>query len=538
MMPRRNGLAPGAVLGLALAVAIGQAPAASAAEPTVASAPTRDHAWVREQVDAVVDRYDLPGIAVGLVEDGEATLVHTSGELVLGSGEPVTPRSLFKIASNSKGMTAAVLARLVDAGKLAWDDPVVRHLPQFRMHDPWVTENMQVRDLLIHNSGLPQGAGDLMLWPGPNDFTREDIINGLAHLKPERSFRSGYAYDNLLYVVAGEVAAAAGGASYEELVRREVFEPLGLERCQVGAFDRDAVGDIAQPHMRLDGVHVAYALDPPRVPEITSAAAGGIRCGLEDMLAWAQAWLDPDRAPDWLSAEQRKAMWTAHTPLPVPARQHDWSRTRLRAYGYGWRLADVHGQWSVSHTGTLGGMYSVLHLLPDRDSGFMVMINGSGDAARTVLDQVLVEYLLGEGGDRDAVHYANALAASAAGRTASGRAPDVSVREPAAPSAMAGWLGTWRDPWFGEVTVCEAGDRVEFASARSPRLSGVVMDTRLGRLVDWHADSVDAEAWLRLEQGSEGPVLRMAKVDPDADFSYDYEDLEFTRTGECPVGGR
>src|SRR5690606_39558088 len=98
-------------------------------------------------------------------------------------------------------------------------------------------------------------------------------------------------------------------------------------------FDRDAVGDIAQPHMRLDGVHVAYALDPPRVPEITSAAAGGIRCGLEDMLEWARAWLDADRAPDWLSAEQRKAMWTAHTPLPVPARHHDRGRTHAGGHG-------------------------------------------------------------------------------------------------------------------------------------------------------------------------------------------------------------
>ena len=523
-----------AVLGLALVMGGALAGAAGAA-PAVEAAPIRDHAWLQAQINEVVERYGLPGIAVGLVERGETTLLHTSGERVAGSGEPVTPDTLFKIASNSKAMTASVLARLVDAGQLGWDDPVIKHLPGFRMHDPWVTRNMQVRDLLIHNSGLPQGAGDLMLWPGPNDFTRADIIDGLAHLEPERSFRSGYAYDNLLYVVAGEVAAAAAGDSYEALVKREVFEPLGLERCQVGAFDRDSVGNIAQPHRRSDGTNIPYALDPAQVPAITSAAAGGIRCSLADMLTWAGAWLEPDNAPAWLSQQQREAMWSAHTPLPVPSRQHDWSRTRLRAYGYGWRLADIHGQWSVSHTGTLGGMYSVLHLLPDRNSGFMVMINGSGDAARTVLDQVLVEYLLGEGKGRDAMYYADALAASAAARTASGRAPDVSERREADPAGVAGWLGTWRDPWFGEVTVCEQDGRVEFQSARSPRLSGVVMETALGRLVDWHADSVDAEAWLRREEADRGPVLRMAKVDPDADFSYDYEDLEFTRTGACPV---
>ncbi|PWF66282.1 penicillin-binding protein, partial [Vibrio sp. T9] len=127
-----------------------------------------------------------------------------------------------------KAMTTALLARLVAAGKLHWDDPVTKYLPDFRMSDPWVTREIQVRDLLIHNSGLREGAGDLMLWPEPNDFTRKDILAGLAYLKFEHSFRSRYAYDNLPYVVAGEVAASAGGAPYETLLRREVFEPLGL----------------------------------------------------------------------------------------------------------------------------------------------------------------------------------------------------------------------------------------------------------------------------------------------------------------------
>ena len=105
-----------------------------------------------------------------------------------------------------------------------------------------------MRDLLIHNSGLREGAGDLMLWPEPNNFTRADIIAGLQYLKPVESFRSRYAYDNLLYIVAGEVAAAAGGASYEELMRREVFDAVGLKRCQVGEWNREIVGNVAQPH--------------------------------------------------------------------------------------------------------------------------------------------------------------------------------------------------------------------------------------------------------------------------------------------------
>ena len=487
------------------------------------------------EVDALVERYHLPGLAVGVIEDGEIVYTRTVGETVAGTGDPITPATLFKIASNTKAMTASVLARLVDAGELQWEDPVVKHLPGFRMHDPWVTREMQVRDLLIHNSGLREGAGDLMLWPEPNDYDRGDIIAGLAHLKPQRSFRSGYAYDNLLYVVAGEVAAAAGGASYEALVRREVFEPLGLTGCRVGAFDLESSGSVAQPHSHRDGANVVVNRDDTRVPAITSAAAGGIRCGLADMLKWAQTWLAPDPSQRaWLSGTQRAELWASHTPLPISQRDRDWNGTRFRAYGYGWRLADIDGEWSVSHTGTLSGMYSVLHLLPDRRSGFVVLINGSGDRARTVINQVLVKHFTRPDESHTVERYANLLERQPVQDGTSMSKPDVSVRRPATGEELRHWLGTWRDPWFGEIRLCSEGDTVRFAAAKSPMLVGVVMESAGRYLVDWDRDSVDAEAWLFPRgDGEQGRRLEMAKVDPEADFSYDYEDLSFVPAGGC-----
>ena len=255
--------------------------------------------------DDAFSRYQLPGMAVGIIEDGKVVYSRTAGETVAGSGEAINADTIFKIASNSKAMTAGVLARLVDAGKLKWNDPVSKYLPQFRMHDPWVTQQMQVRDLLIHNSGLGLGAGDLMLWPEPNHFTRKDIIAGLAHLKPTHSFRSHYAYDNLLYVVAGEVAAAAAGEPYETLVKRELFKPLGMNRCQVGEWDRGEIGNVAQPHMRTPSGNRVIRQDSDVVPNITSMAAGGIRCSLNDMLTWVGMWLAPDRQPAWRAAGRR-----------------------------------------------------------------------------------------------------------------------------------------------------------------------------------------------------------------------------------------
>lgn len=527
-------------------VALSAAAGCAATQPSQRERlPERASAFDARPIDATFDdvmaRYRLPGLALGVVRNGEIVYRRTAGELVVGSGERVTPDSLFKIASNSKAMTTGALARLVDAGKLRWDDPVTRYLPQFRMHDPWVTREIQVRDLLIHNSGLREGAGDLMLWPEPNLFTRADIIAGLAHLKPVNSFRSRYDYDNLMYVVAGEVAAAAAGTSYEELVRRELFEPLQMSRCQVGEWGRDQIGNVAQPHMRQGDTSVVIRGDAEIVPVSTSAAAGGIRCSLNDMLKWVRMWLEPDAkpAPDrpaWVSREQRNALWAAHTPMPISTRQREWDGSRFNAYGYGWRLSDVDGVLRVAHTGTLAGMYSAVTLLPEQQTGFVFMINGDGSEARTVLNTVVAKLLIARAEVRPVAYYADQLARERQEESAQAVAATGAIaRSPVAASELAAWLGVYRDPWFGEVSICERDGNIELSSARSPLLTGTVMRSEQQLLVDWRDDSVDAEAWLDFHSQGEGSgaTMQWSKLDPRADFSYDYEDLLFTRTRAC-----
>ena len=496
--------------------------------PFAAQARGAETAAFDAMVDQAVAHYGLPGLALGIVRDGEVVYTRTHGELVAGSGDKIDRATLFKIASNSKAMTAALLARLVDQGKLRWDDPVTKHLPDFRMFDAWVTREMQVRDLLIHNSGLGLGAGDLMLWPEPNAFTRADVIAGIAHLKPTHSFRSHYAYDNILYIVAGEVAAAAGGAPYEVLMEREVFAPLGLARCEAGGFDRDAVGNVAQPHLREGDRNVPIRLDGARIPTLTSAAAGGIRCSLDDMLAWARAWLVPG---DWLSAEQRAAVWTPHMPLPLSAQTKAWEDANFYAYGYGWRLSDANGQFKAAHTGTLAGMYSYFTLLPETRSGWVILINGNGGEARVVLNQALLAHFTRSGQPAQVRHYIDVLAkqAASAAPAAAAAKTDTSTRIPATPAALRERFGVWRDPWFGEVSLCEADGRVQWRSHKSPQLTGTVQRVGEAWLVDWDEASVDAEAWLHFSGGT----LTMSLVDPDADFSYDFHDLAFTRLRDC-----
>lgn len=521
------------------ALLLSAAPAMALAAPLGSAV---DTVVVDRAVDDAIARYGLPGIAVGVVANGKVVYARTAGELEAGSGRKIDADTLFKIASNTKAMTTGTLARLVDAGKLKWDDPVTKYLPDFRMYQPWVTREMQVRDLLIHNSGLGAGAGDLMLWPGPNLFTRADVIHGLRYLKPVYSFRSRYAYDNTLYIVAGEVAAAAGGAPYETLVRRELFEPLHMIRCQVGAWDRDAVGNVAQPHARRDGHNVVVNADGKQIPNVPMMAAGGIRCSLGDMLKWTTMWLQPQQSglvdgKPWLSARQREAVWSPQTIMPLSRRMREWDDSHYSAYGYGWRLADVDGTQKVSHTGTLSGMYSAVTLLPEKHVGFVILINADADEARTALGETLVKLFTAPEQGRAVDWYADWLARAARADRVERPVPDTSGRMLETVAAMRGELGIYRDPWFGEVSICPYGDGVRFASAKSPLLTGEVMRVGTRRLVQWRGVGTDAEPWLHFDapRGTSPATLKLSKVDPDADFSNDFEDLDFIRVRDCPV---
>ncbi len=556
-LPRRRAVARVGTLCVALLLAGGAAAAADAVpvHPAQASVPRLDSAAFDRAVDTVREHYGVPGLAVGIVREGEVVYARSVGEAVAGSGIAVDGRTIFKIASNSKAFTTALLGRLVDQGKLDWRDPVLRHRPAFRMADPWVTREMQVRDLLIHHSGLRPFAGDLMLWPEPNSFSRADIEAGLAHLPLVSSFRSEYAYDNVLYLLAGEVAAAAGVASYETLLERELFAPLGLSRCRAGAWSRLDDRNVAQPHQRVDGTTRVVRADPARIEPSTSNAAGGLRCSLDDLLRWSAFWLDENDAR--LSPASRAAIWAPHIALPLSDRQRRWDDAHFHAYGYGWRLSDMDGQLKVAHTGTLAGAMSFIVLLPELDVGVVLLMNLDEEAARQVLMQVMVkaftapaegvtaESLIAdwEASARAAEAAAVAAASPPAAAEGAARLPEPPARRAATPADLRSQLGVYRSPWFGEVRVCADGDGVRVASAKSPRVQGAV----------WRVGEGDADATLHLvfddasvggdvrlafetvpdaaSATSPATMLRFAALDPADDNGF--EDLALIREGDC-----
>lgn len=482
---------------------------------------------------SAMQEFQVPGAVVGVVKDG--VVVHAAGYGVreLGQSGPVDTQTLFRIASLTKAMTTAALAMLVDDGKLGWDDKVVDHIPNFKMYDPWVTREFTVTDLLTHRSGLRAFVGDLMLWPKPNSFKREDIIHGLRFFEPVGSFRSRYDYDNQLYVVAGELIPAATGDQWEDFIDQQIFARLNMGRCFAGSIPEQEMLNLAVPHSRVEGE--LQVIDRNRISDRTSvdAAAGGVRCSLDDILKWVQLQLDRGALTNGsrlFSEAQNKAMWSPKTILSVSQKAFEQDRTHFKAYGLGWRLADVHGYKQVHHTGSFTGFNNYMVLIPELDLGVVVMLNASAGAARqSIMKGIVTPYLGAE--EVDWVEHFSREQRMAAGDRPEDEPLPVGYETGSVLAPLSAYTGTYTDAWFGDVSIMMVEDELWFASARSPRLTGRLWPQHDHTFIArWSDRSVNADAWVMFEVDDAGNSNAMKMLKLSRHSEIDYMDLDFMRT--------
>ncbi|SHF50131.1 CubicO group peptidase, beta-lactamase class C family [Salegentibacter echinorum] len=245
-----------------------------------------------QQIDSLVQKsmktFNVPGMAVAVIKDGEIVSKKAYGKRSLKTGKPVTTETLFGVASNTKAFTTAALAQLVDKDELEWDTKVTNIIPEFKLYNPYVTSEFTVRDLVTHRSGLGLGAGDLMVFPASNTTTMDEMIHNLRYLKPVSSFRSKYDYDNLLYIVAGEIVARVSGMTYNDYIDKYFFEPLNMERATMNT------KEIAEDDNRIDGhapVNGELKITGETFTEIATPAAG-IYASINDMTTWVKARLN------------------------------------------------------------------------------------------------------------------------------------------------------------------------------------------------------------------------------------------------------
>ena len=318
----------------------------------------------------------------------------------LGDQAHVTENTLFGIGSNTKAFTAATLASLVDEGKLSWDDKVSEKLPGFAMYDPYASHELTVRDLLCHRSGLGLGEGDMLLWPRTT-YTRAEIVQRIRYMKPASSFRSTYAYSNLMFITAGELIAAVTGKPYEDAVRERIFAPLGMTHSNFSNADLKDGVDFAWPHSSVDSKIVADEMEDKQA----YAAAGGINASVAELAKWMVAQLNHGQIPKTtqriFSEKQSHEMWSPQTIIPETTEGPPGLHTYFSAYGLGWGLREYHGHKVVSHSGGLMGFLTRVLMVPEEHLGVVVLTNSdqSDGPMNAIAYKVVDDYLTVQGND-------------------------------------------------------------------------------------------------------------------------------------------
>ncbi|HEY3948915.1 serine hydrolase [Phenylobacterium sp.] len=522
--------ARGAFAAAALSLAL--LPAVASAAPGPASPPGATPKDIDRLVARAQAAFQVPGASVAIVKDGQVLFAKGYGVRQVGRPEPVDAQTLFGIGSNTKAFTVAALAMLVDEGKLHWDDRVADLMPGFRLYDPYVTRELTVRDILTHRSGLGTGSGDLMLFP-PSDFTRAEILHNLRYLPPASSFRSRFAYDNLLYILAGELIPQLTGQSWEDFVQTRILDRLHTG-CRATLKMIDGDPDVARPHVVIDGKLTSVPPDPSTAYD----AAGSIQCNAAGMAAWAQIQLADGKLPDGsalFSAAQHRQMWTPQTIEPVAPDAQGLTRTHFRDYGLGWGLEDYDGVERVSHTGGLIGMVTYVSLVPEKGLGVIVLTNQQSGAAMSAIMMSLLDAFVGAP-KRDWVAYYSARDAEQAklGAGADQKA-DAAIAAAGGQAALPldAYVGVYHDVWRGDATVRREGERLRLVFSRTQGLQGDLKPmTGNVFVVRWDDRSLKADALVNFRTGFDGTVsgMTMKPVSPTTDFSFDFQDLDFTRT--------
>jgi len=499
-------------------------------------APMRAQQGPPGDLDAYVARsmkaFEVPGMAVAIVKDGKVVLLKGYGVRKLGEAAPVDENTLFGIGSNTKAFTAAALATLVDEGKISWDDPVYERLKGFEMYDPYVAKEMRIRDLLCHRSGLGLGEGDLMFWPHTT-FTRDDVVYRLRYLKPKSSFRTTYAYSNVMFVTAGQVVAEVSGKSWDEYLREKIFVPLGMKNTNSSATAFKPGDDWAAPHSKVEG-----KLQPIPIENLDNAGpAGSINSSVADMSKWVLLQLSHGKIPGTetriFSERSSHEMWSQQMVVPIGEAPDELKglQRHFSGYGMGWGLRDYKGRKLVSHSGGVAGYVTRVMLVPEENLGVVILTNAEEDSAfESVLFHILDSYLGGPTEDYIAGFKALGDKQQKDADETMSKAAQARAAESKPSLALEKYVGDYSDPWYGKVTI-------------RPENGGLVLNFErtekgLADLQHWQYDTFKAhwrdrtveDAFVTFALKPDGSIdhFTMVAVSPLADFSFDYQDLYFT----------
>lgn len=468
--------------------------------------------------------FNAPGMAIAIVKNGRTIFAKGYGVRSTDTNAPVDEQTAFAIASNTKAVTAAALAILVDEGKIAWDDKVQKYLPWFTLYDPYVSANITVRDLLCHRSGLATFSGDL-LWYG-SLHSRREVLERARYLKPVAGFRAKYGYQNIMFLAAGEIIPVVTGQSWDDFVTDRIIAPLGMKNTYLSTSVLDRSGNVAAPHNEINRRNAPIAW----VNWDNIAPAGSIITSVSDWAEWLKLQLDRgtyDGTAFW-SDERTREMWSVHTPDYVSAgRSRVYPTMRFKGYGLGWELFDHHGRKIVAHGGGYDGMVSRSVMVPDEQLGIMVVTN-SNTILSYAMSYRILDVMLGIAKPADWSAIFTALTTSEEPdhdsnlngiARASGTTPSHDLKV---------YAGTYQDAMYGDLSIRLTGDQLMFQFEPTPIFRGTLRHYHYDVFrLNWGTQMMLPPGMMRFELGDDGlPTgVHIDVKNPDFDFG----ELNFRR---------
>lgn len=410
-------------------------------------------AGVDTVIEAGLKTWQVPGLALAVVRDGRVILARGYGVRSLQTREPVNPDTLFYIGSATKSFTATLVAMTVEEGKADWDRPLAQTAPGFRVADPLASQMISFRDLLSHRTGIPRQ--EFLKVNAPD--RRTDLIERIRFFEPTLDFRSGFQYCNETVTVAGDLLARTVGATWEDMVRQRIFEPLGMTRSTTSVAGMKHLGNHAAPYIvrRTDPEEMAlYDVGELRGP------AGAVISSANDLSRWVLFNLAAGKSNErtLIGAAALAQLWVPRIPATrIAPRYPELSH---QSYGLGWFVDSYRGSLRISHPGNLYGFTSVVSFLPREQIGVVVLANLNGTPLPHVVERLVYDALL----KAAPVDWTNRFQdEEAARRPAQPTGQQVQVdpgRQPdTRPSrALGAFAGTYRSPAYGTLNIRQEGD--------------------------------------------------------------------------------
>ena len=348
-----------------------------------------DLAELDSYIEEAYQNWEIPGLAIAIVKDNQLVFSKGYGVRSTETGELVDENTIFGIASNTKAMTAAALAILVDEGKISWNDKVQKYIPWFQLYDHYVSGEMTIRDLLCHRSGLKTFSGDL-LWYG-STYDRNEVIRRARYLEPTFGFRAGYGYSNIMFLTAGQVVEVVSGESWDDYVTKKFFSPLDMNRTSTSIRSLNSTDNYVMGHTKVDG----NQLPIPWVNWDNIASAGSVNSSVLDMSKWIILQLNRGKLGDSVLFTMNSSieMWTVQNPTKVSENSMKLMPSKhFSGYGLGWSLYDYHGRKIVTHSGGLIGQISRVLLVPEEQLGLVILTNSMNSLPSYLAYEILDRY--------------------------------------------------------------------------------------------------------------------------------------------------